>query len=297
MKKGGDNNEKDAVYQAAESGNKTPSQAESAQYLPGTQQLPLRWLYRVKENVIISLTLFFMNKLIQKICNDIKEQYKQDKNVLGIMLFGSAARNKFDQYSDIDIYILLNKKGKFSRLNFIKNRIRVDIIFNTIKEAREYLKKDKNALKRITSHMTAYGVIVFQRGETLKKIQFIAKNNLQSKTKYKSSEILMHKYSVDDFLGEVQRDAQNKDYLAFGLDGHLLVKNIVELFLKLNGEFLRQPNEMFGLLNKLDSDFCGILKDFYKENNIDRKKNILEKLVKYIYKKSGGPLPQQWKVL
>jgi len=32
--------------------------------------------------------------------------------------------------------------------------------------------------------------------------------------------------------------------LAFGLDSHLLVTNIMELFLKLNGEFLRQPNEM-----------------------------------------------------
>ena len=131
----------------------------------------------------------------------------------------------------------------------------------------------------------------------MKKIQSVAKNNLQLKTKYKSSEVLMHKYSIDDFWGEVQRDVQNEDYLAFGLDSHLLVKNIIELFLKLNGEFLRQPNEMFGLLNKLDSNFYDILKDFYKENNIDRKKDILGELVKYIYKKSNGPLPQQWKAL
>ncbi|HAJ44842.1 MAG: hypothetical protein UV53_C0015G0002 [Candidatus Azambacteria bacterium GW2011_GWE1_42_9] len=238
-----------------------------------------------------------MNKLIQKICSSVIEQYKQDKNVLGIMLFGSAARNKFDQYSDIDIYILLNKKGKFSRINFIKNGIRVDIILNTVAEAKECLKKDKNALRRITSHMIACGAILFQRGEVLKKIQSVAKNNLQLKTKYKSSEVLMHKYSIDDFWGEVQRDVQNEDYLAFGLDSHLLVKNIIELFLKLNGEFLRQPNEMFGLLNKLDSNFYDILKDFYKENNIDRKKDILGELVKYIYKKSNGPLPQQWKAL
>ncbi|MDO8443423.1 MAG: nucleotidyltransferase domain-containing protein [Candidatus Azambacteria bacterium] len=238
-----------------------------------------------------------MNKFVQKICSSIVEQYKQDKNVLGVMLFGSAARNKFDQYSDIDIYILLNKKGKFSRINFIKNGIRVDIILNTIAEAKEYLKKDKNALKRITSHMIACGVILFQRRKVLKKIQSVAKNNLQLKTKYKSSEVLMHKYSIDDFWGEVQRDAQNEDYLAFNLDSHLLVNNIIELFLKLNGKFLKQPNEMFGLLNKLDSNFCSILKNFYIANSIDQKKDILEKLVNYIYKKSGGSLPQRWKVL
>ena len=84
-----------------------------------------------------------MEKFIQKICNDVVEQYKQDKNVLGIMLFGSAARDKFDEYSDVDIYILLNKKGKFSRNNFVKDRMRVDIIFNAVKEVNNYLKEDK----------------------------------------------------------------------------------------------------------------------------------------------------------
>lgn len=237
-----------------------------------------------------------MDKLIQKICSGVIEQYKQDKNVLGIMLFGSAARNKFDQYSDIDIYILLNKKGKFSRINFIKNGIRVDIILDTIKKTKEYLEKDKNALRRTTSHMVAYGKILFQRGRDLKKIQFVAKNNLRLKTKYKSSEVLMHKYSIDDFWGEVQRDIQNKDYLAFGLDSHLLISNIIELFLKLKREFLRQPNEMSELLNKLDSNFYNTLKNFYIENSIDQKKNIIEKLVEYIYKESGGSLPQQWKI-
>ena len=182
-------------------------------------------------------------------------------------------------------------------VNFIKNGMRVDIILNTQVEAKEYLKKDKNALRRITSHMIAHGTVLFQRGETLKKIRSVAKNNLRLKTKYKNSEILMHKYSIDDFWGEVQRDAQNKDYLAFDLDNHLLVNNIIELFLKLNGEFLRQPNEMFGLLKKLDRNFCNILKNFYTTSNINQKKEILEELVKYIYKESGGPLPQQWKVL
>jgi len=93
----------------------------------------------------------------------VVKKYKQDKNVLGILLFGSVARNKFDNYSDIDIYILLDKKGKFSRENFVNNKIRVDIIFNTIKEAKDYLKEEKNNVRRITSHMLAHGKILFQK--------------------------------------------------------------------------------------------------------------------------------------
>ncbi|MBF8280530.1 MAG: NTP transf 2 protein [Candidatus Magasanikbacteria bacterium] len=235
-----------------------------------------------------------MEKSIQKICNDLIEQYKRDKNVLGILLFGSVARNKFDKYSDVDIYILLNKRGKFSRNNFVKNGVRVDIILNTIKEAKEYLKEDRNNLRRITSHMLAYGRILFQRQRNLEKIQTIAKNILKLKTKYKNSEVLMHKYSIDDFWGEVQRDIQKRDYLAFGLDSHLLVNNIIELFLKLNGKFLGQPNETMIQLRKLDKKFADRIENFYKEGNIQKRKVILSKLVKYIYETSGGPLPRKW---
>jgi len=235
-----------------------------------------------------------MDKLIQKICNKVAKQYQQDKNILGVMLFGSVVRNKFDQYSDIDIFILLDKKSKFSRSNFIENNLRVDIIFNTIKEVKNYLKEDKNNLRRITSHMLAYGEILFQREKNLEKIQAVAKNNLKLKTKYNEGEILMHKYSIDDFWGEVQRDIENKDYLAFGIDSYLLVTNVIELFLKLNGEFLRQPNEMKKVLERLDKKFSNQIEEFYKESDIQRKKYILHDLVEYIYTKSKGPLPEKW---
>ncbi|MBI2278659.1 MAG: nucleotidyltransferase domain-containing protein [Candidatus Brennerbacteria bacterium] len=235
-----------------------------------------------------------MEKFIQKICSEVVDQYKPDKNVLGILLFGSVARNKFDTYSDVDIYILLSQSGKFSRSNFIKNGVRVDIIFNTWAEAKKYLKEDRNGLRRITSHMLAHGRILFQRRRSLERIQIVARDNLKLKAKYKNGEVLMHKYSIDDFWGEVQRDIKGKDYLAFGIDSHLLITNIVELFLKLSGEFLRQPNEMRKILKRTDRKFSNQVEHFYKASSIEIKKMILSGLVKHIYKKSGGPLPARW---
>ncbi|MBI5401293.1 nucleotidyltransferase domain-containing protein [Candidatus Wolfebacteria bacterium] len=237
-----------------------------------------------------------MNSEIKKICDEIVEQNKQDANVLGIMVFGSAARNKFDEYSDIDIYILLQKKRKYSRLNFLKNKYRVDIIIDSMKEAKAYLKEDKNNVRRNTSHMLAHGIIIYQKNKDLEKIKQIAQKNLKLKTKHKQSEILMHKYSIDDFLGEARRDARNNDYLAFGLDSQLLVNNIIELFLKLKGEFFRQPNEMSGILKKLDKKFCRLTENFYRAEKMRIKEKILIKLTNYIYKKSKGPLPKQWRI-
>jgi hypothetical protein len=82
--------------------------------------------------------------------------------------------------------------------------------------------------------------------------------------------------------------------LAFGFDSHLLISNIIELFLKLNSEFLRQPNEMKGVFKKLDRTFSNKIEVFYKTSNIQNKKKILSDLVKNIYKKSRGLLPLRW---
>jgi predicted nucleotidyltransferase len=237
-----------------------------------------------------------MKKLVEKICNDITKKYQQDKNVLGIMLFGSAARDKLDQYSDIDIFILLNKKGKFSRFNFIKNGTRIDIIFNTKKEIKDYLSRDKYGLKRITSHMLANGKILYDNDNYLLKFQRIAKKNLESQTRRNKEDILMHKYSIDDFWGEVQRDVKNKNYLAFGIDSQLLMNNIIELFLRTKREFLRQPNEMLEFLNKVDKNFAQSVNNFYKTEKIKKKLSILSSLIKYAYKRSGGELPKNWKI-
>jgi predicted nucleotidyltransferase len=237
-----------------------------------------------------------MKTVIKKIVDDIVVQYKKDKNVLGVLLCGSIVKNKFDRYSDIDIYILLKKKGKYARLNFIKNKIRVDIIVNTTEEARIYLKNDEYNVQRNTSSILAYGKILFQRLKHLENLQYIARKNLKLRTQYSKEEVLMHKYSIDDFWGEIQRDIEKNDVIAFGLDSQFLLNNIIELFLKLHGDFLRQPKEMSEVFRKLDKTFWKKIESFYAVNDLQKKQKKLAELVRYIYKKSNGGLPHQWVV-
>lgn len=237
-----------------------------------------------------------MQATIKKICDDIVRSYKTHDNVLGVLLFGSAARGKFDGFSDIDIFILLKKKGRFSRKNFIKDNLRVDIILNTLADAKRYIDNDKNSLRRITSHMLAHGIILFQRGDSLSSLIKAASANLKLKTKYSADEVLMHKYSIDDFWGEVQRDLKNKDYIAFGIDSNLLMNNIIELLLKLRGTYLPQPNLLAGVLKKIDKKAAAQIIDFYKTNDYQKKLRILKNIIGHVYKKSGGALPKNWSI-
>ena len=237
-----------------------------------------------------------MRQFIGETSKYVISLYKNNKNVLGIFLFGSAARNKFDKHSDIDFFIVLSKKSKFSRVNFVKNKVRVDIIFNTEKEAYQYLKNDKNSMSRITSHMLAYGKILFDTKNTLKKLQKLSINNLKSKTKHCDDDILMHKYSIDDFWEETKRDIEKKDFFAFGLDSQLLIKNIIELFLRMNKQFSRRPDETGRLIYKIDKKFFNLINSFYKTGSIEKRMRALAVLVKYIYQKSGGVLPSSWRI-
>src|SRR3989338_652313 len=174
--------------------------------------------------------------------------------------------------------------------------MRVDIILDTSKETESFLKEDKFNIRRNTSHMLANGKIFYRANNDLNRVIAKAKRNLKLRTKYNNEEILMHKYSIDDFWGEVQRDIKNQDYTAFGLDSQLLLNNIVELFLKLHGGFFSQPNEMFKILSKLDKKFAYKIKNFYKASNMKAKKEILGELVVYIDKKSNGLLPEKWAI-
>jgi predicted nucleotidyltransferase len=225
-----------------------------------------------------------MNEIIQIICDNVVTQYKSDKNILGIALFGSVARGKSDKYSDVDIYILTKDKPDYSRINFIEKNIRVELIFDQITEALKYLKEDEYNVKRITSHELAFAKILYQVNDKFNNLINKAKQNLKSHTKYDNDEMLMHKYSIDDFWGEIQRDYKSNDRMAFELDSHLLMGNIIEIFFKVNGYFLLQPNEMLKFIKEKDKIFSKYLTNYYRAKSPKAKLKIIPKIIEYTYK-------------
>lgn len=234
--------------------------------------------------------------MYREIQNHILSTYTKDSNVLGIMLFGSVARGISDKYSDIDFYILLQKKGMFERKNIPYKNVHMDIILDDIAEATDFIEQEKYGVRRNMSHMLAHGTILFAQDKRLEKLQKIAKKNLTLKTKSTKQEILMHKYSIDDFFDEMSRNMKKRDYIAFGLNSNLLMQNILELFLKTKKSFFLQPNEIHTLLVKLDPVFAEYVKQFYSSKNLSSIKTIVEKCIKHVYKISGGSLPQKWEI-
>lgn len=231
---------------------------------------------------------------MKKFAGMVIEEFGIGKDVLAIFMFGSAVCGSFDRYSDVDFFVLLKRKRAYSRKNFLFEGVRADILLETEKDIEKYLATDRGSVRRIASHMLAHSKIIFMRDGAGKKLQAIAKRNLKGKTRYTSSEILMHLYSIEDFLGEAKRDAEHDDIVAFELDSHLLVNNAIELLLKLEGEYLRQPREMKDIFGKTDPGFVLLLERLYGTIVPGDKVGILEELTEYSYRKAGGPMPDSW---
>jgi predicted nucleotidyltransferase len=232
---------------------------------------------------------------MEKPLEQLITKFSRDTNVLGIMLFGSQARGMADRFSDTDIYILLSKRGAYTRLNYLSSGApRFDIFFDPLNEVKQYLRDERHKVRRITSHMLAHGIVLFERGKELSKLQSIAKANLRLKTICSHEEILMHKYSIDDFWGEVQRDYRSGNNISFGINCQLLITNVTELVLKLRGGFFCPPREMNQLLHNLDPRFEKLAQEFYAATVAGKKVEVLRRIVRYAYTISGGPLPRRW---
>ncbi|PIZ99309.1 MAG: hypothetical protein COX77_01905 [Candidatus Komeilibacteria bacterium CG_4_10_14_0_2_um_filter_37_10] len=237
-----------------------------------------------------------MNKKIEQIYSELISHYQTNLNNIGYLAFGSAARGQEDENSDIDFYIITKKKPQHYRENFIYKGQRIDILFDSVLELEKYLENEKNNLRRPVANMIYNSKLVLAKTGAVIMLMKKSKIVLQSKIKYSKSEVLMHKYSLDDFLGEAIRDYKTKNIFAFTLDAQLIIDNSVELFCKLNNITLTQPREMLNKIFKKDKKFAGLIREYSAIINSRNRLNSLKKIVKYIYSISNGALPNKWSV-
>ncbi len=235
--------------------------------------------------------------MISQASDKIVDQHKTDKNVLGILLVGSAARGTSDEFSDIDFHVILDKPNKFQRQKFVaQEKIDVELLFDTADNLTKYIEEERSTIHRNVSLILADGKILYDNSPLVREIQHKAQDIMAGKTKYTEDEIVMHKYSVDDFLSDAKRDVKNDDIIAFNLDGNFIIQNAIELLLKLNGDYYRKPKAMRELLKHIDGDFAALVEDYYQTQNLSDKLKKLEQIAEHISEKSGGELASSWSV-
>jgi len=237
-----------------------------------------------------------MNVLSLQTQSQLLSQFIKDPNIIGVMLFGSQTSGKTDAFSDIDLYVLTLRAGRYTRLGFHLDTVLVDVLVDSLDKAKKYLRADRGAIRRPTSLMLANGKILFARTKNLAQLQRTAQENLKIKTLSKQSDFLMHAYSLEDFLTDLQRDAAKNDVLRFNLDSALFINNAIEFVLRKHGSYLRQTRETLEALTKYDSLFVKIIKQMSSAGSLQKRVLLAQKLRTHLYKHYECDLPDAWKI-
>lgn len=235
-------------------------------------------------------------KLIDSLTKKIVQKYKKIPHLVGIFLVGSAARNAFDEFSDIDVYILTEKMEKISRESYCIGRVEIEVLFDTPESLEKFLTDERGSLYRNTANMIAGSKIL--SGETKKLVNFqeIAKSVLASKTVYDDEDIFMHKYSIADFLEDARRDAAANDAFNFAMDSAHVLRHIQELVMKICGEYYRKSREMKLVFKQIDLTLFQLMMQFYESKSILQKMILLDKLACRAYRLSGGQPSKTWSI-
>jgi predicted nucleotidyltransferase len=229
------------------------------------------------------------------ILSDLKRRYQKDPNVLGMIFFGSQAQGCTDEFSDLDVYVILSKDDGRKRIYKRIQSLRVDILFDSVESIANYLQREEGKLWRNVSHMLASGKVLFSRSSKLSQIQRRAKGNLAKKTRMTKNEKLLHIYSIEDYWYKAQRDAKNGDVVAFQRDASCVLNNAIELFLKAHGDYLRPARELDAELKRIDKIFENRVLSFYKTSDFQRRLLALRAVVQYVAKRFGK-MPDTWTV-
>ncbi|HEX3784264.1 MAG TPA: nucleotidyltransferase domain-containing protein [Pseudonocardiaceae bacterium] len=236
------------------------------------------------------------NDTISSIIDKVVTQQRVSKNVIGVFLIGSVARGQADKYSDVDFLVVQRHRSPDLRQQLQIDGYPVEILYNTIDEVERYLLEEHGALHRNTSGMLADARLLYQADDRAQELQTKALANVVSTTRFTETEMLMHRYSLVDFLTDAHREADAHNIIAFHLNAQLLIQNAIEVLLKNHGAYLQQPNRLVTVLQDIDSAFSQLLSEFYGARDLRAADAGLAKIVLHVTRQLGGNLPGAWHV-
>ncbi|MEK6890070.1 MAG: nucleotidyltransferase domain-containing protein [Nanoarchaeota archaeon] len=229
----------------------------------------------------------------RRILDEFIEKYKNDKNVVGIILTGSFVHSNLDKNSDLDIHIIL-KDSKFrERGNTYVKGIEIEYFINPIKQIEEYFKHEKKG----TAHMFSNSLVLYEKGNYLKKLIKKAKSIILKPGKKMSSfEIEESKYHLDDLEKDLEDVYEKKDWFAFEAISIQILEKAIETFLKIKRVRREKAKRLLNYLDIIDSKFSKLYGSVLLEKNYDKKYLSNLELIRYVELKLGGKRSKEWKL-
>ncbi len=222
---------------------------------------------------------------------------KDDRNTIGILLFGSAANGGFDELSDIDIYCVTKESAGLARetLRDAESNLTVEVLYGVIDDLSRQIKQEQNSVYRTVSSILASGKVLYAADDSVDKLIEQAVTTLRSPASLTPTQSIMIRYSLDDFYTDAIREHKLGHRAEFSMYADKLIQNAIEASFRVNGGYFEPPKKLLANLKKTDEKLHELLNQYYAsdfKDQLDELKTIRD----YVLSLLGGPVPQDWNV-
>ena len=229
------------------------------------------------------------------------KKYEEDDDVIGALLCGSYATGNQNEYSDIDVYLVLKDNVTyFLRGNSESNSFLIEYFMNTKEGIKDFMEKEFNNFKHSTTNMFAYGKIIYDLDGSVKELQDLALEYIDRPFKNISlSKLDINNYHVWDLLDELKISLK-EERLDFNKIYYMLLNDIYDIYAEYLGIQKLPKTKIYKILTDEDyrkkyhvfklpeDEFINLYLKCYNLDKHDRMYKNIEKLINYYYKKQGG---------
>ena len=162
-------------------------------------------------------------------------KYKNDPYFEGAVLCGSYACGNQNEFSDIDVHILINDEQNWRERGVVEvDGFLVEYFINPSKQIRKEFKEDYNNGGNASASMFGYGKILEDKNDNIKKLQKEALKFLnKAPRKWQKKDLSLDLYRVWTFKDELNSLAAEKR--VFNLVYYDLAKSLLSLYCKAKG--------------------------------------------------------------
>ena len=159
--------------------------------------------------------------------NEFIKPYMNDEEVEAILLVGSYAVGNQNEYSDIDVYVILNDEAEYrERGNKLVNGYLIEYFINPINKVREYLSEDKRGHGGAMANMLLHGQVLLDKNGIVEILKEEAKQAVIKQPEKDMMKYYACWHAFDEYLAAKYHNE---------LQYYLCLKYLVDCYLANNG--------------------------------------------------------------
>lgn len=229
------------------------------------------------------------------------KKYEEDDNVVGALLCGSYATGNYNEFSDIDVHLIMKNSVNYTeRGNVDSNSYLIEYFMNPVWKYKEYMKENYNKNILTMANMFAYGKIIYDLDGSVKELQELALDYIDRPLNNIKTETLdMNNYHLWDHLDELKvclrENNPEFNIIYYNLLGkvydayseYLSIPRLpkCKIYKILTDEDFRRKYHVFKLP---ENEFIRLYLKCFEIQKPDIMYKNIEELINYYYKKQGG---------